>query len=384
MFALAMTSRIYLDNNATTRILPEVAETMAEAWQTAFANPGSQHSFGRDARPVLDNSRDEIARVLGADPSEVIFTSGGTESINAAVYGLTLGRTGTIALTAGEHPATTAACERARQNGMTLLNLEVDTNGQLKPEQYPELPWDDLKLVCVIIAHNETGVIQDLTQLADLCEQHRVPLLIDGVQAVGKIPVNFRELKATALAFGAHKFHGPRGVGGLLLRRGVQLPPLLDGGHQEAGRRAGTEAVPLIAGMAKALQIFDADTAGRTQHVRELRDELQTSLLASCDPAIVHGDGAERLPNTLSIAFPGVDGEAMLVNLDLEGIACSLGSTCASGSAEPAPALLAMGCERDVCRSSVRFSVGYLNTKEEIAAAAERIAAVVHRLRTGA
>jgi cysteine desulfurase len=376
-----MSSRIYLDNNATTMILPEVAQVMSDAWSTAFANPGSQHSFGRDARPVLENSRDTIARVLDADPKEVIFTSGGTESINAAVYGLTLGRKGTIALTAGEHPATTAACERARQNGMKLLNLEVDSSGLLKAEQFQTLPWDELKLVCVIVAHNETGVIQDLSTLSDLCEQHRVPLLIDAVQAVGKIPVSFRKLKATALAFGAHKFHGPRGIGGLLLRRGVQLPPFLEGGHQESGRRAGTEPVPLIAGMAKALGIYDSQQQQRAELCGQLRDELQNRLIERCQPAIVHGVNASRLPNTLSISFPGVDGEAMLVSLDLEGVACSLGSTCASGSAEPAPALLAMGCAPEICNSSVRFTVSSMNTMEEIGEAANRIEAVVTRLR---
>jgi cysteine desulfurase len=373
--------RIYLDNNATTQILPEVAETMAVTWQTAFANPGSQHSFGRDARPVLDRCRDSIADILGADPSEVIFTSGGTESINAAIYGLTLGRQGTIALTSGEHPATTAACERARQAGMKLVTLNVDSAGRLLDNQCDNLPWNDLKLVTVILAHNETGVIQDLSKLSALCEKHQVPLLIDAVQAVGKIPVNFRELNAAALAFGAHKFHGPRGIGGLLLRRGVPLPPLLDGGHQESGRRAGTEPVPLIAGMATALEFFAADPPAHMKYVQALRDQLQEHLQQHCGPTVVHGIDAPRLPNTLSIAFPGLSGEAILVNLDLEGVACSLGSTCASGSAEPAPALLAMGCAADVCLSSVRFSVSRQNTSEEISEAACRIQNVVERLR---
>ncbi|MDG1893698.1 MAG: cysteine desulfurase family protein [Fuerstiella sp.] len=372
--------RIYLDNNATTQILPEVAETMAVTWQSAFANPGSQHSFGRDARPVLDRCRDSIAHILGADPSEVIFTSGGTESINAAVYGLTLGQKGAIALTSGEHPATTAACERARQAGMKLITLNVDAAGRLLDNQYDGLPWDDLKLVTVILAHNETGVIQDLSRLSALCEQHRVPLLIDAVQAVGKIPVSFHDLNATALAFGAHKFHGPRGIGGLLLRRGVPLPPLLEGGHQESGRRAGTEPVPLIAGMATALESFAADQLTCMKHVQTMRDQLQHDLQQHCEPTVVHGINASRLPNTLSIAFPGLSGEAILVNLDLEGVACSLGSTCASGSAEPAPALLAMGCASDVCLSSVRFSVSRQNTSEEIAEAALRIRNVVKKL----
>ena len=374
-------NRIYLDNNATTLILPEVADAMNDAWQRAFANPGSQHSFGRDARQVLENSRDTISRVLDASPEEVVFTSGGTESLATAIRGLTLGRKGMVAVTAGEHPATVQACQQVRQAGSKIVTMEVDNNGLLKDSQLDELPWDELVLVCIILAHNETGVIQDLTHLSGLCEQHRVPLVVDAVQAVGKIPVSFRSLKATALAFGAHKFHGPRGIGGLLIRRGVQLPALLEGGHQESGRRAGTEPVPLIAGMTKALECYDRTADARTATVTEMRDQLQERLIESCGPVVVHGQNAPRLPNTLSIAFPGIDGEALLVNLDLEGIACSLGSTCASGSAEPAPALLAMGCEPDVCNSSVRFSLSCQNSMDEVHKAAQRIAAVVHRLR---
>ncbi len=209
-----MAPRIYLDNNATTPLFPEVIERLAQEYQRSFANPGSAHSYGRDARKVLEDSREQIASLLDADASELIFTSGGTEAINMAVYGLTFGRSGTIALTAGEHPATRMATERARQQGLKILTLDVDQHGQLRPEQFATLPWHELRLVSVILAHNETGVIQNLEALADLCLQHRVPLLLDAVQAVGKIPVSFRQLKATALAFGAHKFHGPRGSAG--------------------------------------------------------------------------------------------------------------------------------------------------------------------------
>lgn len=374
--------RIYLDNNATTHLLPEVAEAMTAAWDQAFANPGSQHGFGRDARRLLDASRDIVAETLNCDAAEIIFTSGGTESINAAIQGFTCSRRGTIALTAGEHPATTAACRRATESGMKLVNLPVDHRGLLQPDAVEELPWDDLKLVAVILAHNETGVIQDLGQLGTLCEQHRVPLLVDAVQAVGKIPVDVRELKASALAFGAHKFHGPRGIGGLYLRQGVRLPPFLEGGHQEAGRRAGTEPVPLIAGMAESLRQFQQHQDKRVTFVQTLRDQLQQKLVEGCPPVVVHGSQAPRLPNTLSAAFPGLEGEAMLVNFDLAGIACSLGSTCASGSAEPAPALLAMGLAPDICMSSVRFSVSCQNTTEEIALAADRICEVVNRMRS--
>ena len=378
-----MPERIYLDNNATTLILPDVAEAMADAWQTAFANPGSQHGFGRDARRVLEDSRDDIAGILDATPSEVVFTSGGTESINTAIHGLTQGRTGTIALTAGEHPATTAACKAVKERGLQTVDLPVDGDGNLVAAAWPELPWDSLQLVCVILAHNETGVIQDLSELGQLCEQHQVPLLIDAVQAVGKIPVSFRGLRATALAFGAHKFHGPRGIGGLVIRESVRIPAFLEGGHQESGRRAGTEPVPLIAGMAAALRAFESGGKDRMEKIQARRDQLQSLLAESCAPVVVHGVEANRLPNTLSIAFPGADGEAMLVNLDLAGVACSLGSTCASGSAEPAPSLLAMGIAPDVCTSSVRFSLSVLTTEDEVREAAGRIAEVVGGLRAG-
>ena len=376
--------RIYLDNNATTCILPVVADAMSNAWRQAFANPGSQHSFGRDARKLLDSSRDIIANALNCESDEVIFTSGGTESINSAIHGLTIGRRGTIAITAGEHPATTAACRRAAETGMKLATIPVDENGLLQLDALNDLPWDELRLVAVILAHNETGIIQRMERLSDLCEEHRVPLLIDAVQAVGKIPVDFRTLRATALAFGAHKFHGPRGIGGLLLRRGVRLAPLIEGGHQESGRRAGTEPVPLIAGMAESLRQFQLNSTARIDAIGQMRDELQQRLETDCVPVVVHGKAVDRLPNTLSVAFPGLDGEAMLVNFDLEGIACSLGSTCASGSAEPAPALLAMGIADDVCMASVRFSLSCQTTQDEVRLAAGRISAVVKRMRSAA
>lgn len=372
---------IYLDNNATTPLDPRVLQRMNECFVDAFANPGSAHSFGRAARQVLEDSRESIAEILNADASELIFTSGGTESINMAVHGFTVGRKGQIACTDGEHPATLEACANAAFNGIGRVSIPVDSEGRIRTESLPDLPWKDLRLVCLIIAHNETGVIQDMAELSRLCQQHGVPLLLDAVQAVGKIPVDFKATGAAALAFGAHKFHGPRGIGGLLLRRGIKLPSLLSGGHQESGRRAGTEAVPLIAGMAKALELWRDEVTARTDTMRSLRDQLQRELLRRCPPAVIHAKNAERLPNTLSIAFPGVPGEALLVNLHLAGVACSLGSTCASGSMEPAKALLAMGVEPEICKSSVRFSISCQNTVAEMDDAAERISTVVTRMR---
>ncbi len=373
---------IYLDNNATTPTDARVVQRMDVCWQTAFANPGSPHSFGRDARRVLEDSRESVASILNADASEVIFTSGGTESVNMAIHGFTLGRRGVIARTEGEHPAVLEACNVASMNGMQQVTLPVDSDGCLWPDSIEALPWNELKLVCVILAHNETGVIQNISFLSQQCRQHGVPLLLDAVQAVGKIPVDFQSLGATAIAFGAHKFHGPRGVGGLLLRRGVKLLPMLVGGHQESGRRAGTEAVPLIAGMACALELWHSESVERREKVRALRDRLQNELVTRCCPAIVHGLHADRLDNTLSIAFPGVPGEALLVNLQLAGVACSLGSACASGSVEPAKSLLAMGVSPEICKSSVRFSLSCHNTSDEIEMAIERISGIVSRMRT--
>ena len=383
---MTMSFRIYLDNNATTRPWPEVIETVAQHLQNSYANPGSRHAEGRQARKVLESSRETIATILGAQPDEVIFTSGGTEASNLALFGAALSMTpGTIALTAGEHPATMEACKSLKPRGWELSLLPVDRDGRLLPlecgDESPHSIFQRLKLATVILAHNETGVIQDVRPLASLCRERGAFCHIDAVQAVGKIEVHFAELGATSLAFGAHKFHGPRGIGGLLLKKGVTLAPFEFGGHQESGRRPGTEMVALAAGMAKALELWHRDRHERTARLRILRDRLEAGLLDRCPWAVINGSREHRLPNTLNIAFPGLDGEAILVNLDLEGIACSLGSTCASGSAEPAPALVAMGAPPEVYKASVRFTVGLENTLAEMDEAADRIARVIARLR---
>lgn len=379
-----MSERIYLDNNATTRPWPEVIQTVAHHLQHSFANPGSRHAEGRQARKVLESSRETIAAILGAQPDEVIFTSGGTEASNLALFGAALSMTpGAIALTAGEHPATIESCKSLRSRGWEMTTLPVDHEGRLKPLDCGESAplWDKLKIATVILAHNETGVIQDVQPLAACCRDRNAFCHIDAVQAVGKMEVNFAELGATSLAFGAHKFHGPRGIGGLLLKKGVTLAPFEFGGHQESGRRPGTEMVALAAGMAKALELWHRDRHERTARLRILRDRLESGLVDRCPSAVINGSREHRLPNTLNIAFPGLDGEAILVNLDLEGIACSLGSTCASGSSEPAPALVAMGAPPEVYKASVRFTIGLENTLSEMDDAAERISRVITRLR---
>jgi len=373
--------RIFLDHNSTTRPLPEVIETWATVARDSFANPGSRHAEGRMARRALEDARERMARILGAEPGEIIFTSGGTEAINLAILGLASETPGTVLMTAGEHPASLEACRQLERLGWKRRVLEIDSEGQLVVDAFDDLAWDQVRLATIILAHNETGVVQDVRPLVERCSRFGIPLHLDAVQAVGKIPVDFHGLGATALSLGAHKFHGPRGVGALLLRAGSVLRPRQIGGHQESARRAGTEPVALIAAMARALERWHTSREQREQQLRELRDRLERGLLAHCAPAVVNGSRASRLPNTLNIAFPGADGEALLVALDLAGIACSLGTTCASGSLEPAPVLVAMGRSPDVCSASVRFSLSFENTMEEIDEAVRRIARCVHRLR---
>jgi cysteine desulfurase len=374
-------SRIFLDHNSTTRPLPEVVEAITRHARESYANPGSRHAEGRIARRALEDAREKIAAILHARPSEVIFTSGGTEAINLAILGLAPRRPTTVLTTAGEHPAVRQACRRLQEDGAQLQYLDVDREGRLVPEQLDEISWDEIGLATVILAHNETGVVQDVGPLSERCRARGIPLHLDGVQAVGKMPVDFHALGATALSLGGHKFHGPRGIGALLLQEDARLRPRQLGGHQEADRRAGTEPVALAVGMAVALERWHADQTDRDARVRNLRDRLERGLLCACAPAVVNGSQAERLANTLNIAFPGVEGDALFVALDLAGIACSLGSTCASGSTEPSPALVAMGCPPEVVASSVRFSLSFENTVEEIDEAVERIARVVSRLR---
>lgn len=377
-------SEIYFDNNATTQPLPEVIETVARHLRDSYGNPSSRHQLGRKARRILEDSREQIAATVGALPSELVFTGGGTESNNLAVFGLTVGSTRSIVISPGEHPSILEACKIRRDQGWNLISLPVDDQGRFATSSmgWNQVEWADVGVASVILAHNETGVIQPMQPLVDLARQHGFALHLDGVQAIGKIPVNFHQLGATTLSFGSHKFHGPRGIGGLLIREGVRLTPGFSvGGLQESGRRAGTEAVHLIAGMAKALDIWHQTQEQRKQLVEGLRNSLEEQLTAMASPAVIIGKGAERLPNTLNIAFPGVDGEALLVALDLEGVCCSLGSACASGAIEPTPILVAMGLAPEIYKSAVRLTLSCLNTQSEIDEAARRIARVVQYLR---
>ncbi len=370
-----------LDHNATTRPLPEVIEAVARVMRDAPANPGSRHAPGRRARRELEQARESVADILGARPEEVVFTSGGTEASNMALLGATRGSPGTILTTAGEHPATAEAVEHLANAGWTTRVLPVDRDGRVDWAALQQVAWTDVRLATLILANNETGVVQDTSPLAAACREHRVPLHLDAVQAVGKIPVDFHALGASTASVGAHKFHGPRGIGALLVRDGVRLSPVGFGGHQEAGRRPGTECVALAVGMAVALKAWSDDRERRTRLVRSLRDRFETGLAERCGPVVFNGSREFRLPNTAHVAFPGADAEAVLVALDLAGVCCSLGSTCSSGAARSSPVLAAMGVPAEIAASSLRFSLGMENTESHVDEAVRRIAEVLDRLR---
>lgn len=387
---------IYLDHNATSPILPEVADAMREAAVRYHGNPASQHHAGRQTRRALEQARIKIAEILGArtvgmDADQLVFTSGGTESNNLALRGLIgeqprpslVGASGALRLvvSAIEHPSVGRAAEALQTTGIDVRTLGVDAAGVIRIEQLEPLLTPETRLASLMLASNETGVIQPIAEAAAICHRHGVLIHTDATQAVAKLPVNFTELGVDALTATAHKFHGPVGVGVLLLRQGVQLTPMLHGGFQQAALRPGTETVALAVGMQTALECWQRDAEARRQRMSDLRDRFERSLLAGWPAAVVIGGQSPRLPHTSNMALVGLNRQALVMALDLAGVACSSGSACASGSSEPSPTLLAMGLPEEQISSSVRFSLGAGTTAAEIEDAARRILNVCNNLR---
>ncbi len=379
---------IDLDHNATTPSHPEVIETVARVARDAHANPGSRHAGGRAARRVLEQSRELIADVLGASPSEVKFTSGGTEANNLALFGFSRGRPAAFAVLDGEHPSIEGPLKELEGRGWTRCVIPMGAEGLpsggtdiLSVLHRQNVHATEVAFVAMLLAHNETGVVRDVRPWAEAWRERQIPFHVDAVQAAGRIEVDFRASGATTMAIAAHKFRGPRGVGALLVREGARVPALMFGGHQEEGVRPGTESTALAAGMAKALELWRGERESLAARLAQLRDRLEAGVLAAAPGAFVHAAGVPRLPNTTNIAFPGCDGDALLVALDLAGVCASLGSACASGSSEPAPILLAMGCSPEIARVSLRFSVGWTNSVEEIDEAIRRIERAVAAVR---
>jgi cysteine desulfurase len=380
---------IYLDHNATTPMDPEVFEAMRPHF-LAGGNAESRHSFGRSARRAWEEAKETVARILGADPSEVIFTSGGTESNNLAVFGLAGAETspGHVTTSPIEHPAIVEPVARLEASGFAIDRVPVDAEGLAEASAMAATFRDDTRFATLMLANNETGAIQPVGELVAMAAERGIRVHTDAVQAVGRIPVDFHALGVATLAASAHKFHGPVGVGILLVQSGVRLGSRLFGGGQQQGRRPGTVAVALAVGFTAALRKWHDEAAARAARWTALRDRLEAGLTAALGPERVIRNGPahadRRLPQTLNVGFPGLDGDALLMQLDLAGIAASLGSACASGSTRPSPTLMAMRVPDDRLRSSVRFSLGAATTEAEIDEAIRRVAEVVGRVAAAA
>ncbi|MGQ9505841.1 MAG: cysteine desulfurase family protein [Thermogutta sp.] len=380
---------IYLDHNATSPIRKEVIEAMREAWISFPGNPASMHASGRAARNRLDAAQAKLLSLLGADGGRqgdrLIFTSGGTEANNLAILGLALARTegnpGRIIISSIEHPSVLRAAEHLLDLGWQLDTLNVSPDGQINLDSLKAWLSPDVALVSVTLANHETGVLQPIAEVAAICHSYGVLVHTDAVQAVGKIPLSFQQLGVDAMSVTAHKCGGPVGIGALVVRRDCKLFPLLYGGEQQEGMRPGTEPVGLAVGMETAFEIAMRDLGRNMEYMRNLQHQFEARLRYEIPDTVIHGWRSPRLPQTTCVAIPGIENQLLLTALDSEGIECSIGSACSSGSAEPSPTLLAMGIPRELVRSSLRFSFGPETTPRELATSAEIIGAIVKRLR---
>jgi cysteine desulfurase len=378
--------RIYLDHNATTRPAPEVVEAMLPFLREDFGNPSSIHWFGQQAHRALDRAREQAARLIGAAPDEIVFTSGGTEADNHALRGVAdaPGARGRALVTSAiEHHAILAACRFLESRGTPIVHLGVDETGLVDPAQARAALAGGAALVSVMLANNDVGTVEPVAEIAAAARERGALSHTDAVQAVGKIPVNVAELGVDLLSFSSHKIYGPKGVGALYVRRGAALSPLLFGGSHEGRRRGGTENVPGIVGFGNACELAAQRLAARAERAARRRDRLQQELLARFPAARVNGHATRRLPNTLNITFPGLDNESLLLNLDLLGVAASAGSACASGSREPSHVLVAMGRTAVESRGSLRFSFGEENEDGDVDRVVEALASIVARLAAG-
>ncbi len=379
-----MTRRIYLDHNATTPPAPEVVDAMTRALRDDFGNASSIHAFGQRAKAAVDEARSEVARLIGAEPGDLVFTAGGTESDNLAlrgVIGAAVGARRRLVTTGIEHEAVVNTAAALARGGCPVTTLPVGSSGVVDPAALADRLADDAALVSVMLANNETGVVQPVAELARIAHTRGAAFHTDAVQAAGKMPVDVAALGVDLLSLAAHKFGGPKGAGALWMRRGTTLAGVITGGRQERNRRAGTENVPAIVGFGVAAGLARRRLAADAAKVAALRDRLEAGILASVPRTVVNGAGVARVPNTTNIAFEGVEAESLLIGLDLEGIAVSTGSACSSGTLEPSHVLRAMGLPHGRVQSSIRFSLGPTTTDEEIGAVLEVVPRVVERLR---
>ncbi len=373
----------YLDNNATTRVAPEVLEEMQPFFSDLYGNPSSMHSFGGQVAGRLNDARARVAALIDADPDEIIFTSCGTESDNTAILSaLSVNPDKRHIVTSRvEHPAVKVLCETLATKGCRVTALDVDSEGNLDMDQYERSLTPDTAVVSLMWANNETGVIFPVERAAQLAREKGILFHTDAVQAVGKIPISMKGSAVSMLSFSGHKIHAPKGIGVLYIRRGKRFSPFMIGGHQEKGRRGGTENVPSIIGLGKACELAGERIEEENTRVRQLRDALEREIVALVPNIRVNGGKAERLPNTTNISFEFVEGESILLLMDEHGICASSGSACTSGSLQPSHVLRAMGVPFTMAHGSVRFSMSTFNTKEDIDLVVEKLPPIIQRLR---
>lgn len=368
--------RIYLDNNATTAIHPDVLSVLESSLRDVYGNASSIHKEGQQARRVIENARDAVARLIGATSREVVFTSGGTESNNAAIFGaIGRGQRDHIVTTFIEHPSVAEAVRELESRGCAVTRVAPSRSGVVPAEAVLAAIGETTRLVTVMMANNETGVVQPVEAIGAACRARGVHFHVDAVQAAGKIAIDVEQIQCDTLALSAHKLHAPKGIGALYVRRGLAMTPHLVGGAQERRRRAGTENVPLAAAFGAAASLPSA-----AEQMSALRDRLEARLRESLDITI-NGADVRRVPNTSNVTFHGADGEGIVIALDLAGIAVSTGSACSSGRVEPSPVLLAMGLTPGEARATVRFSLSRFTTADEIDRVAEALVELVPRCR---
>jgi cysteine desulfurase len=380
---------IYLDHNATTPVRPEVVDAILHCCRDGLANPASQHRLGQKARQMLEDARERIAEILGASlggstADRLVFTSGGTEANNLSILGICRAQAakgpGHLILSAIEHACVIQPASRLLEEGWRLDTLPVTRDGVVQAERTSDFLQADTRLVSVLLGNHETGVLQPLESIVRQCNAAGVPVHTDAAQVVGKLPVDFHRLGVAAMSVAAHKFGGPVGIGALVARRDVAIEPILYGGPQQQGLRPGTEPVALAVGMRVALELWEKNQSAHAEHLRSLRDRFEREVRRALPETVVHGAAVDRVPQTTSMAFPGLDAQVLLVALDMAGVACSVGSACSSGSAEVSPTLLAMGMPKALAAASMRFSFGYTTTLDEVDEAVRRIVRLVGEL----
>lgn len=374
---------VYLDNNATTRVAPEVVEEMLPYFSERYGNPSSMHQFGGQVEKKVDEAREKVASLLNCHPSEIIFTSCGTESDSTAIRGTleSYPQKRHMVTTRVEHPAVLNLCRHLSKNGYKLTELSVDKQGNLDLDELEKEIGDTTAIASIMYANNETGVIFPIEEMGEIVKNKGAVFHCDAVQAAGKIPLDMSKSTLDLLSLSGHKLHAPKGIGALYIRKGTKLTPLIIGGHQERGRRAGTENVPYIIGLGKASELALKQMEDEITRVRALRDRLEGELLKRCPDAQVNGDREHRLPNTTNLSFEYVEGESILLMLSDQGIAASSGSACTSGSLEPSHVLRAMGIPFTCVHGSVRLSLSRYNTDEEIQYIIEQLPPIIKRLR---